>query len=190
MVSCSTYGKHTKSLFYCIFGIFFCFFPPSTTLDYSNNILINFVFYFLGKKTFWNCWRFVWEVISIWVLMDKSIRIWLCRQKGVSLSILRKSPIALTERVFCSMHNLTLNERVNFYMDPLLVKLKCISIFKNLFAFFSCLFMIFQKKLLPPKHILDLPTLALKRIVLVLQPFTFDIFKLEHNAILVWMCQS
>ena len=98
MVSCSTYGKHTKSLFYCIFGIFFCFFPPSTTLDYSNHILINFVFYFLGKKTFWNCWRFVWEVISIWVLMDKSIRIWLCRQKGVSLSILRKSPIALTEK--------------------------------------------------------------------------------------------
>ena len=43
----------------------------------------------------------------------------------------------------------------------------------------------FSKKLLPPKHILDLPTLALKCIVLVLQPFTFDIFKLEHNAILV-----
>ena len=76
----------------------FLLFPPSTTLDYLNHILINLLFYFLGKKTFWNCWRFVWEVISIWVLMDKSIRIWLCRQKGVSLSILRKSPIALTEK--------------------------------------------------------------------------------------------
>ena len=134
MVSCSTYGKHTKSLFYCIFGIFFSLSPihyARLLKPYSDQ----FFFYFLGKKTFWNCWRFVWEVISIWVLMDKSIRIWLCRQKGVSLSILRKSPIALSEKSILQYaqsnlrwENQFLQKQDLLYMDPLLVKRKCVSI--------------------------------------------------------------
>ena len=60
----------------------------------------------------------------------------------------------------------------------------------SLFWFFSCLFTIFQNKLIPPKRILALPTWCQKCIFSELQPKEISNFDLGHPVIDTVFCEK
>ena len=91
-------------------------------------------------------------------------------------------------RVFCCTNGCTSLKLLIF--DPMLVKPKCVLEVANFFDFqkfvyiLRCLFMIFQKKILPPlRKILTLSTQDQISIVSEIQPFEISIFQTKHPVI-------